>query len=212
MRRPRLVLHGARRPSLWVLDGSEACHTAAEGKNPEPCRRRLPLKLRERSADIDPWTRLPWASPRTLGRSADDRSPSAFAGASSRRPSPSPRWLASDRTRPPITSSRFSRLRRRRPRDPSRRPAGAPARTRCPTPDRRRRRSHSAEPRLRRQTIDGIGASACHSRKVTTKRDPPSALTGDSARTVPPMAVANSATIASPSPDPIWRFGPRSAR
>ena len=40
-------------------------------------------------------------------------------------------------------------------------------------------------------------------RSVTTKREPPSSVTGDSTRTVPPMAAASSATIASPSPEPM---------
>jgi hypothetical protein len=62
------------------------------------------------------------------------------------------------------------------------------------------------------QAGDGRGAAASHCRRLTTNRDPPSASIGDSARTVPPMAVASSATIARPSPEPIWRFGPRSAR
>jgi hypothetical protein len=214
MRRTRCVLHSARRPSFRVPDGSEACHTAAERKNPEPCLRRVALKVRQHSADIGPWTPWPWASRRTLGWSADDRTPSTFGEASSPRHSPSPRWSASARTRPPITSSPFSRLRRRSRRDRSRRPARAAARTRCSTRDRRHRPTRPADrrPRRCRQTIAGSGAAACHCRKVTTKRDPPSAVSGDSARTVPPMAVANSATIARPSPDPIRRFGPRSAR
>ena len=48
--------------------------------------------------------------------------------------------------------------------------------------------------------------------RVTTKREPPVGPSGDSARTEPPMAAANSATMARPNPEPRRRFGPRSAR
>ena len=63
-----------------------------------------------------------------------------------------------------------------------------------------------------RQAGDGTGVAAWPWRSVRTKRDPPSSLAGDSARTAPPMAAASSATMASPRPEPIWRFGTRSAR
>ena len=70
----------------------------------------------------------------------------------------------------------------------------------------------SADSRPCPQTAGGAGTAACHWRRVKTKRDPPTPLTGDSALTVAPMAAASSATIARPSPEPICRFGPRSAR
>ena len=59
-------------------------------------------------------------------------------------------------------------------------------------------------------SVEGCGAG--HSPKVTVNLVPPLASSGDSARTVAPMAPANSATIASPRPEPTRRLRVRSAR
>lgn len=62
------------------------------------------------------------------------------------------------------------------------------------------------------RTDDAVSvAGAVQGRNQTSKREPPSGPSGDTARTFPPMAAANSATMASPSPEPIGLLRPRSA-
>ena len=207
-------------PSIRGPDGSEACHMAASSKadlaEPQrahrsarrvmPCcmspggagRGRASLKDRGGCSDISLWTSLPSDSATTHRANR----PKAGTGTSSGGPNSWPpwplrHWSAQGPTWRPTAPWSSS---------PRRQPLRRATRRKPPS----RRRRH----RSRDQASDGGGdpTPTCHGRNVSTKREPPSSLAGDSAWTVPPMAAASSATIARPSPDPIRRFGPRSAR
>jgi hypothetical protein len=199
-------------PSIRGPDGSEACHMATspndghvERAHSRPAlpagdvslhhpwsgrREGAPLKARGKRPDICLWTLSPSDTPTTssVGRLAA-ATRNTTGGPSSWPPWLSRRWSARGPTRRPTAPWSSS---------PRRQPLPRPTRPAPPSPRRRPRLLRSPD-----QTSDGRGTAACHGRNVSTKREPPSSSTGDSAWTVPPMAVASSATIARPSPEPI---------
>jgi hypothetical protein len=156
------------------------------------------LKMRRHCSDTSLWTSLPSVSGTTLGPGRPNVGPQSTCGGAKLWPRwRSPRWSELGPTRRPTTPWSSSTGRRH----------WRPPQHLTPPSRRCWRRHHSCA-----QTPDGTDAAACHCRKVSTKREPPWSVSGDSARTVPPIATASSATIASPNPEPIRRFGPRSAR